>query len=142
MDPRTDAERAYDAAIGFPDGNPDERELLLSWLDYLGGAVLRKVEGLDDEAARWTPDGRLLALIGIMVHLTNVEHRWIDGAMHGVVIVKDPAEYHPPASLRLADAVHGYRERALANNEAARRFPSTSAPCRYGERTDLRWGDR
>src|SRR5579884_838017 len=39
--------------VGFPEGNPDERELLLAWLGFLRGAVLRKLEGLDDEQARW-----------------------------------------------------------------------------------------
>ena len=43
----------------FPTGNPDEREMLLMWLDYLRGAVIRKVEGLNEDDARWTPEGRL-----------------------------------------------------------------------------------
>ena len=50
--------------IGFPGGDPDERELLLGWLDYLRGAVLRKVEDLTDDDARWRPQGRLIALLG------------------------------------------------------------------------------
>jgi hypothetical protein len=45
------------------------------------GAVMRKVDGITDEQARWTPDGRLTSLIGIVNHLIHVEWRWIDGAM-------------------------------------------------------------
>ncbi|MFZ2034400.1 MAG: hypothetical protein WAW53_11650 [Candidatus Dormiibacterota bacterium] len=48
----------------FPVGNPDERELLLGWLTWLRGAVLRKVDGLSDAQARWTPDGKLISLLG------------------------------------------------------------------------------
>jgi hypothetical protein len=36
----------------FPTANHDERELLLSWLDFLRGAVLRKIGGLTDMEAR------------------------------------------------------------------------------------------
>src|SRR3954452_19847462 len=68
---------------GFPDGNPDEHELLLAWLGFLRGAVLRKIEDLSDEQARWRPDGRLISLLGIVNHLTLVEWRWIDGGMRG-----------------------------------------------------------
>jgi len=61
-----------DEEIGFPTGNPDERELLLDWLRYLRAAVVRKIEGLSDETARWNPDGSLISLLGIVNHLTHV----------------------------------------------------------------------
>jgi hypothetical protein len=71
---------------GFPAGTADERELLLRWLNFLRGAVLRKVDGIDHEQARWTPDGRLRSLLGIVNHLTHVEWRWIDGGMLGETV--------------------------------------------------------
>ena len=37
--------------IGFPPGSPDEEELLLQWLGYFRGAVIRNVDGLDDRQA-------------------------------------------------------------------------------------------
>ena len=55
----------------FPTGNPDDREMLLMWLDYLWGAVIRKVEGLNEDDVRWTPEGRLIPLLGIVNHLTG-----------------------------------------------------------------------
>src|ERR1700688_4535583 len=70
-----------DLDLLFPVGNPDERELLLGWLRWLRGAVLRKIDGLNEVDARWTPDGALISLLGIVNHLTHVEWRWIDGAM-------------------------------------------------------------
>ena len=60
-----------DDPLDFPAGSSDERELLLQWLGYLRGAILRDIERVDDEQARWTPDGRLISLIGIVNHLTH-----------------------------------------------------------------------
>lgn len=72
-----------DEEIGFPQGTSDERELLLRWLGFLRGALLRNVEGLSEEQGRWTPDGALISMLGIVNHLTHVEWRWIDGGMLG-----------------------------------------------------------
>ncbi|HEY3943541.1 MAG TPA: DUF664 domain-containing protein [Acidimicrobiales bacterium] len=82
-----------DQETGFPGGNHDERELLLSWLAYLRGAVLRNVDGLSDEEARWRPHGSLLSLLGIVNHLTHVEWRWIDGRMLGKEVSRDEDEF-------------------------------------------------
>ena len=52
----------------MPQGTDDERELLLRWLAFLRGAVLRKAEGISDDEARvavhqaGTPAERLYAL--------------------------------------------------------------------------------
>ncbi|MFI5045826.1 MAG: DUF664 domain-containing protein [Acidimicrobiia bacterium] len=98
----TDDRREGDA---FPIGHSDERELLLDWLDYLRSAVLRKVEGLTDEQARWTPEGRLLPLLGIVNHLTHVEWRWIDGGLRGADVDRSDAEFHPGPELTVSSAV-------------------------------------
>lgn len=122
----------------FPVGNPDERELLLSWLDFLRGAVLRKIAGLDEMDARWTPDGGLISLLGIVNHLTHLEWRWIDGAMRGEQTGRDESEFYPAPELTVDAAVLAYRERALATDAYARSV-SLSQPCRDGDGTDLRW---
>ncbi len=83
-----------------PAGTPDEVELLLRWLGYLRGAVLRKVEGVSDSDARWTPDGRLICLLGIINHLTHVEWRWIDGSMRGEEVSRSEEEFAPAPSSR------------------------------------------
>ncbi len=70
-----------EVAEDFLTGNADERELLLDCLGFLRGAVLRKVAGLNDDDARWTPEGKLISLVGILNHLTHVEWRWIDGGI-------------------------------------------------------------
>ena len=128
-----------DEEIGFPRGTPDERELLLSWLGFLRGAVMRKVEGLSDEDARWTPNGALLPLIGIVNHLTHVEWRWIDGGMRGQETSKADDEYRPSSELTADAALVAYRERATETDATVRAMPSLGEPCQWGEGTDLRW---
>jgi uncharacterized damage-inducible protein DinB len=124
----------------FPANHEDERELLLAWLRYLRGAVLRKIEGLDDDQARWTPDGRLISLVGIVNHLTHVEWRWIDGGFHGATVSRSEEEFRP-ANLTVEAAVAGYRDRAGATEAAVRALPLTE-PCRRPDQPgglDLRW---
>ena len=122
----------------FPGGTPDERELFVSWLRYLRGAVIRKIEGLSDEDARWTPDGALISLLGIVNHLTHVEWRWIEGGMRGQEVSRSEEEFRPGPELTVAAALDAYRERAAATDATVRAM-SLTAPCRWGEQTDLRW---
>jgi uncharacterized damage-inducible protein DinB len=128
-----------DSTPEVPAGTPDEMELYLRWLGFLRGAVLRKVEGLDEDAARWTPEGRLIPLLGVVNHLTRVEWRWIDGAMLGQDVERSEEEFRPGPELTVADAVRAYRERAVATDEAVRRIGDLTTPCSEGESTDLRW---
>jgi len=122
----------------FPVGTTNEKELFLRWLGFLRGAVLRKVEGLSDDDARWTPEGRLIPLIGIVNHLTRMEWRWVDGGMLGAEVSESEEEFRPGPSLTLAAAVEAYRARAAATEAAVRSLP-LDAPCRRGEQADLRF---
>jgi hypothetical protein len=107
----------------FPEGNTDERELLLSWLGFLRGAVLRKIDGLTEDDARWTPSGRLISLLGIVNHLTRLEWRWIDGAMRGEDTSRDTSEFYPGPELTVAVAIDAYRDRAVATDSYVRATP-------------------
>ncbi|MBK5217379.1 MAG: DinB family protein [Propionibacteriales bacterium] len=130
---------SFDQEVDFPGGTPDEGELFLRWLGYLRGAVLRKVEGLSDENARWRPNDSLISLIGIINHLTHVEWRWIEGGMRGQQVSRSDEEFSPSPELTLGAAVVAYRERATATDAAVRSMPSLAEPCGWGEGTDLRW---
>jgi uncharacterized damage-inducible protein DinB len=125
--------------IGFPVGTPDDRELLLQWLGYLRGAVLRNLDGLDDEQARWTPDGKLVPLLGIVDHLTRVEWRWIDGTFGEAEVSRSDDEFRPGRELSLDDAVAAYRERAIATDAAVRSIPLNQVGEGWGEGLDLRF---
>jgi uncharacterized damage-inducible protein DinB len=126
------------AAAPFPVGSPDERELLLQWLAFLRGAVVRKVDGLSDEDARWRPDGRLISLLGIVNHLTHVEWRWIDGALLGAATSRSEEEFRPGPELGVAGVLEAYRLRAVATEAAVRSLP-LSTPIRRDVGRDLRW---
>ena len=123
----------------FPTGTPDERELFVRWLDFLRGAVLRKIDGLNEQEARWTPDGALISLLGIVNHLTHVEWRWIDGCMLGRAVSRSEEEFTPGPDLTVAAAVAAYRERGVATDAYVRSVTSLATPSSYGDATDLRW---
>ena len=128
-----------DEAGEFPTGTPDECELFLRWLRFLRGAVIAKIADLGDADARWTPDGKLISLIGIVNHLTHVEWRWIDGALLGEETSRSELEFTPGAELSAPAAIAAYRERGTATSATVRSMPSLAVPTKLNDGTDLRW---
>ena len=128
-----------DDDVSFPVGSPDEKELLLRWLDYLRGAVLRNLDGLDDQQVMWTPHTRLMPLLGIINHLTRVEWRWIDGTFGGAVVTRSEDEFRPGPELRLDEARAAYRARASATDATVRSIPLTRIGAGWGAGHDLRF---
>ena len=123
----------------FPPGISDERELLLSWLAYLRGAVVRNLDGLGDDDARWTPDGALISVLGVVNHLTHVEWRWINGGMLGEPVSRSEDEFTPgrrarPRRPRSRPTAPGdrHRRRRYARCRSTRRADRQAG-------TDLRW---
>jgi uncharacterized damage-inducible protein DinB len=112
---------------------------LLRWLRYLRGAIVRKLDGVSDEEARWRPDGALISLLGIVNHLTHVEWRWIEGGMLGQEVSRSEEEFTPGADLTVEAALAAYRERGAATDAVVRSIPSLTQPCLRAENTDLRW---
>lgn len=128
------------APAPLPPAEPDERELLLSYLRSLRESVLRKADGLDEDQARWRPDGHLLSIAGIVNHLAHVEWRWIDGALGGAAVSRSEEEFVVPGDRPLADVVDAYRRRASLT-EAAVRAADLGSPCHHPRHPgiDLRW---
>jgi uncharacterized damage-inducible protein DinB len=126
--------------VDLPMGGGDEREMLLAWLAYLRGAVLRKLDGLSDDQACWRPDGKLISLLGIVNHLTHVEWRWIVGGFQGVPVSRSEEEFAPGSELTVAIARAAYLERAASTEAVVRAIPSleTRAARRTKKGTDLR----
>ncbi len=122
----------------FPRGHADERDLFLDWLGYLRRAVIRKLDGLTDEQAAWTPEGALISLLGIVNHLTNVEWRWIGGAILGGAVERHEEEFTPGPELTVTAALAAYRDRAETTDAAVRRL-SLDTPSSEGHGIDLRW---
>jgi hypothetical protein len=121
----------------FPQGTGDERELLLRWLAFLRGAVLRNIDGVSDEQGRWSPPDALIPLIGVVNHLTHVEWRWIDGGMLGAQVSRSEEEFHP-RGLTVEAAVTAYRDRAAKTDEVVRSLPLDQTSKLY-DNVDLRW---
>ncbi len=96
------------------------------------------MEGLSDEQARWTPDGALICLVGIVNHLTHVEWRWIDGGMLGQETSRSDAEFAPGRELTVELALAAYRRRAAATDATVMATPLDQL-CRSEHRADLRW---
>jgi hypothetical protein len=51
-----------------PAPDPDERELLLGYVRWQREQVVATTSGLSEDELRWTPDGRLLPIIGVVNH--------------------------------------------------------------------------
>lgn len=62
-----------------PEPTSDEREMLLRFARWQREQVVATAAGLSEEQLRWTPDDRLLSIIGIINHLTKMEWRWVEG---------------------------------------------------------------
>jgi uncharacterized damage-inducible protein DinB len=127
--------------VPLPAGSPDDKELLLQWLRHLRRAVVRNLEGIDDLQSHWTPEGRLISLIGVVNHLTHVEWRWIDGGFSGASVTRSEGEFRPGPEVTLEVALQRYSERAVLTEDTVRSLALTqlSDLNSWAEGNDLRW---
>lgn len=127
---------------------------LTAWLDYQRATLLWKLEGLDDEQLRrpMVPSG--LSLLGLVKHLTAVEHGWFvvnfanTGERHLFESEDDPdLDFHVQEDETTEAIVNGYlraceRSRdvvsAATSLDETFRLPDRSDP-RHGQEMDLRW---
>ena len=65
-----------DDARTEPGGLADERTSLSGWLDFHRATLLRKCAGLSDEQLRRPMVASGTSLLGLVKHLTEVEHGW------------------------------------------------------------------
>jgi uncharacterized damage-inducible protein DinB len=120
----------------------DEGELLLAYLQLQRELVVSATVGVSEEGARWQPDGRLIPLIGIVNHLTQVEVRWIDRSyLREDVPWRSEEEFTVGPDRTLAEVVAAYAARAEATERTVRAAPGLDAPCVGPAQPDidLRW---
>jgi uncharacterized damage-inducible protein DinB len=113
----------------------DERELLLRFLNRQRADVVAVAEGLSDEQARWTPEGALLSIVGVINHLTHVEWRWVEGRYLGRPFPERTDEFAADG-IRVEQARTAYWEQAQRTDETVRAAPSLEVTClgREGDR--------
>ena len=106
----------------------DERELLLRFLHRQREEVVATAEGLSDDDACRTLDGRLLPIVGIINHLTHAEWRWIEGRYLGREFPPRTDEFAPETTT-IDDVRVAYWAQAQRTDEIVRDAPSLGAPC-------------
>jgi hypothetical protein len=109
-----------------------DRETLLALLQYQRDSVVRKVEGLSDEAARQRLVPSETTLLWLVEHLAWAEHLWVAHRFAGRPLPET-------ASGTLADAVAAYR-RAWATVDEIVVASDLDDLCRLtDEPVNLRW---
>jgi uncharacterized damage-inducible protein DinB len=121
----------------------DESELLLRYLQLQREFVAQSAVDLTEEQARWQPEGKLIAIIGVINHLTHVEARWIDGIYaREEVAPRSEDEFTVGPERTLTEVVDAYAARAEKTDRTVRQAPGLDAPCLdpsgIGD-IDLRW---
>src|SRR5215213_736330 len=106
----------------------DERELLLRFLQRQREEVVATAEGLSDSQARWTPEGRLLPIVGIINHLAHAEWRWIEGRYLGREFPVRADEF-AAEGMTINEACAAYWNQAQRTNEIVRAAPSLEVAC-------------
>jgi uncharacterized damage-inducible protein DinB len=130
---------AYDA---------DERRALAEWLDYHRATLLQKLDGLDDEQLRREMVPSRLCLLGLVKHLTAVEHGWFvvnfaqSGEPHMFDSPTDPdADFHLADDETTEGIVDGYLRACARSREVYEATPSLEATFPHPRRgvMGLRW---
>ena len=84
----------------------DEAETLHALLQYQRESLLRKVDGVDEDRAHWSPVGSGTTLLWLVTHMTAAEASWVLHRFAGQDPVPPPPE---PADGTLRDAAEAYR---------------------------------
>ena len=138
----------------LPRPRNDEREVLLEFLRWKREQVVATTVGLSEEQLRWTPDGRLLPILGIVNHLAHMEWRWIEGRyLRSEFPPRQANEFVVPTDLTGASVIDAYFAQAARTEAIIREAESLELPCigdeggrgavhelfGFDEPVDLRW---
>ena len=127
----------------------DEREMLIAFLDYQRESVLMKLDGLNEEQARFEPTQTSNAIISLVQHLGFVENWWFRvcfaGEADAYLYPEDDldADFRVADDRRIDEVVAFYRSECEIANRIVREAPSLDDAARFTKRTDgvptLRW---
>ena len=116
-----------------------EAATLRALLQYQRESLLRKVEGVDEERARWSPVGSGTSLLWLIGHMAAAEVTWVLHRFAG----QDPLPPAPePSGGTLRDAAEAYRRGWPRVDAVAFAGADLDELCRRpdpGEPVSLRW---
>ena len=112
-----------------PAPSADERELLLGFIRWQREQVVATARDLSEEQLRWTPDGRLLPIIGVINHLSHMEWRWVEGRYLGAEFPPRSEEFWLGTEVTGAEVIDAYWRQALRTEDIVRGAPSLDVPC-------------
>jgi uncharacterized damage-inducible protein DinB len=133
-----------------PPWTGDERTMLLAWLDFHRETMVSKLDGLDEQQARWTPTETSNSLLSLVRHLMYVEEWWYHECFLGLPELL-PWEQTPDSDddfivgddETISEIVGWYRRQWTRSNEIARAAPSLDEGCAHPEGeargVTLRW---
>jgi hypothetical protein len=107
----------------------DEREVLLGYVGWQREQVVSTTVGLSEEQLRWSPDGRLIPIIGIVNHLTHMEWRWVEGRYLGSEFPPRDEEFAVGPEVTGAQVVEAYWQQAQRTEQIVRAAPNLDVPC-------------
>lgn len=107
----------------------DERELLLGYVRWQREQVVATAAGLTEDELRWTPDGRLLPIIGVINHLAHMEWRWVEGRYLGSEFPPREDEFALGPEVTGAEVIDAYWQQSQRTEAIVRAAPSLDAPC-------------
>ena len=116
-----------------------ERETLLALLQFQRDSLIRKVDRVDEAAARQSPVGSGTTLLWLLKHLAQAEIRWVVMRFAALDAVVPDDTLHPADTV--ASVIAGYRA-ASAQADAVVRTAGLDEPCRGNdgaEQVNLRW---
>jgi hypothetical protein len=122
-----------------PQGDVDERTMLLGWIDLHRDVMVMKIEGLSEEQARFRPTPNANPLINLVVHLTGVERNWFESVIAGRTVARDRDAEFRDVDVTVADAVAAYREQCARSNEIAMGIDSLDQACAGRPQYSVRW---
>ncbi len=112
-----------------PAPTDDERELLLGFIGWQREQVVATADGLTDEELRWTPDGRLMPIGGIINHLTHMEWRWMEGRFLGSPFPRREEEHVVPGGVSCSQLIEAYGRQAQRTEQIVHAAPSLDVHC-------------
>lgn len=112
-----------------PAPHADEREALLAYIRWQREQVAATADGLTETQLRWTPDGRLLPIIGIINHLAHMEWRWVEGRYLGSEFPLRADEFSVDTGVTGTQVIASYWEQARQTEKIVRAAPSLNVPC-------------